>query len=117
MSAHHVVERIRLRQARGVNVELEGQFFSQPVVEQTRARIGVDLEQLGADDRDDAFLFDEVENVVPRIVVQARRLWIKWQNISQVGPRWIALCIVAGAFQNCRIPRFDGSGGGSIRFR
>lgn len=63
MPAHHIVERIWLRQARGVGVELGGE----PVLEQARARIGIDFRKLRADDRDVALHFDEVEPIITRV--------------------------------------------------
>ena len=39
-------------------------------MQQARAPVGLDLQQLRADDRDDAPLFDEAEQVVPGVVIQ-----------------------------------------------
>ena len=68
--AHDVVERVGPRQLADVDVEAHGQFFREPVVEQARPVVGRDLEQLRADDRDDAALFDEAQQVVPGIFIQ-----------------------------------------------
>ena len=68
--ADDVVQRVGLRQLRGVDVELGGELLGDPVVEEARAGLGLDLEQLGPDDRDDAALLDEVEQVLPRILVE-----------------------------------------------
>jgi len=44
MPAHHIIQGIRLRQARGIDIELGGELFGQPIVEQARAGVSVDLE-------------------------------------------------------------------------
>ena len=68
--ADDVVQRVRLRQLLGVHTELAGELLGDPVVEQARPRLGLDLDELGTDDRDDVPLLDEVEQVIPRVVVE-----------------------------------------------
>jgi hypothetical protein len=68
--AHHVVEGERLRQFRNVNGQARREFFRQQLEQQARALLRVDPQQLRADDRDDAALLDEIEQVVPRVLVK-----------------------------------------------
>src|SRR5665213_319281 len=93
--ADDVVERIRLRQLRGVDIELGGELFGDPVVEKPRPGVGFDLQQLGADDRDDAALFDEIEQVLPRVLVQRGQRRMHWKRTAHVAsalngvPAWL----------------------------
>ena len=70
--AHDVVQSVWLRKRGGVDVEPRGQLLSHPVVEQALPGFRLHLEELGADDRDDAALFDEIEQVFPGFVVERR---------------------------------------------
>ena len=72
-NAHHVVQRVRVRQLRGADVEPGGEPFGGPVVQQPRSAIGGDHQQLGSDDRDDPPLLDEAQQILPRVVVERRR--------------------------------------------
>ena len=80
--ADDVVERVGLRQPRGIDVELAGELFRDPVVEQARAGLGLDLQQLRPDDRDDAALLDEVEQVLPRIVIERGERGVHGKQIA-----------------------------------
>ena len=71
--AHDVVQRVRRRKRGGVDVEPGSQLFGDPVVEQAGPGFGLDLQKLGADDRDDPALIDEVEQVFPGLVVERGR--------------------------------------------
>ena len=41
-----------------------------PIVKQSRPLLGRDHEQLGSDDRNDAPLLDEAQQVIPRIIIE-----------------------------------------------
>ena len=71
VTADDVVQRERLRQAGGVDRELDRELFGQPFVQQARALVGVDAQQVRPDDRYDAPLLDVIEEVVPRVLVEA----------------------------------------------
>ena len=68
--AHDVVQRVGLGQLADVDVQPARELLREPVIEQARSLVGLDLQQLRPDDRDDATLFDEAEQVVPGVVVQ-----------------------------------------------
>ena len=80
--ADDVVQRVRLRQLRGVDAELGGELLGDPVVEQARPGLGLDLEQLGPDDRDDPALLDEVEEVVPGVVVEPGHRLVQRKHVA-----------------------------------
>ncbi len=80
--ADDVVQRIRIGKLRRIDVELDRELFGHPVVEKARARRGVDLEELGADDGDDAAFLDEVEEVIPRVLVETRNRRLQGNYIA-----------------------------------
>jgi hypothetical protein len=55
---------------RGVDIEPGGELFGQPFVQQPRAAVGLDAQQLRPEDGNHAALFDEAEEVVPRVLVK-----------------------------------------------
>ena len=68
--ADDVVERVGLGQLRDVHVETLRQLPGKPVMEQAGSLVGLDQQQLGPDDGDDATLFDEADQVVPGVLIQ-----------------------------------------------
>ena len=71
--AHNVIQRVRLRQKRGVHAQLFGQLIRQPIVEKTRPGVGFNLKQLGPNDRHHALFFDEIKQVVPSVIIETGR--------------------------------------------
>ena len=80
--ADDVVQRIRLRQLRRIDAKLACQLFGDPFVEQAGAAIGLDLKELRPDDGDDSALFDEIEQVLPRIVVERGQVSVQGQRTA-----------------------------------
>ena len=74
IAADDVVERERLRQPGGIDRQLDGQFPGQPFVQQPRALVGVDAQQVRPDDGNDPPLLDVIQEVVPGVLVKAAQL-------------------------------------------
>jgi hypothetical protein len=72
-----VVQRVRVRKLRGIDGQLRGELVGHPVIKQARAGFRFHGEQLRTDDRDDSPLLDEIEQVVPGVLVEARRLHLQ----------------------------------------
>jgi len=72
VAADDIIQRQRLRQRGRVDVQPRREFFRQPVLQEARAGLRLDLQQLGPHDGDDALFLDEVEQVVPDIVIERR---------------------------------------------
>ena len=81
--ADDVVECVGPRQARGVHAELRRELVRDPVVQQPRPGLGLHLEQFRPDDRDDPALLDEVEQVVPGVVIETGRMSLERVYVAQ----------------------------------
>jgi hypothetical protein len=68
VAAHDVVERQGLCQGPGIDAQAGGEPLGQEFHQEARARLRVDLEQLRTDNRDDALLLDEIQEVIPDVV-------------------------------------------------
>ena len=68
--AHHIVERVGLRQIRGGDVESRGELLGGPVKQQPWPALGGDQQQLRPHDGDDPPLLDEAQQIVPRVIVE-----------------------------------------------
>src|SRR5512132_181621 len=64
---------------RRVDAELRGELLGEPFIEQARAAVGIHLEKLRANDRDDPPLLDEIEEIVPGILVERRERKLQGQ--------------------------------------
>jgi hypothetical protein len=55
---------------RRVEVEPGSELFGQPIVQEARAAVRLDAQQLRPDDGNDPALFDEAQEIVPSVLVQ-----------------------------------------------
>ena len=95
--ADHVVERVALGQHRDVHAQLRREFLRDPVVEQARARVGLHVQQLRAHDGDHPALLDEVDEVVPGVLVEPgmrRQLGHVAHRLTE-GPLVVGYCVAA----------------------
>src|SRR5262249_21339391 len=68
--ADDVVKGAGSRKLRGVDAQLDRKLLRDPFVKKAGPAVRLDLEELRADDGNDSALLDEVEQVLPRILVE-----------------------------------------------
>ena len=74
IAADDIVERERLGEPGRVHRQLGRQLLGQPFVEQPRTLVGVDAQEVRPDDGNDPALLDVIEEVVPRVLIEATQV-------------------------------------------
>ena len=70
--ADDVVQRVGLRQGGDIDIEPDGEFLCEPVVQEARAAVGCDLQELRSHDWNHAALLDEAQEVIPGVIIESR---------------------------------------------
>src|SRR5690606_11729895 len=77
IAANDVVEREWLRQQRCIDLQARRELAGQPLVEGHQAAVGLHAQQVRPNDGNDPTLLDVVEEVVPGVLVEALRGWMR----------------------------------------